>query len=144
MDTSNHHLLRSFPNLQLEQWALTSEATPTYNCIAWAGSDTQSWWWPDPWGIYKWPIDWREESIGCFIEAFQCIGFERCEHGDLEEGFEKVALYQIDNLPKHMARQQPDGFWTSKCGQAEDIAHTLRGLEGSQYGVAGYFLKRSL
>lgn len=37
-------------------------------------------------------------------------------------------------IPSHAARQLPNGRWTSKCGQAEDIEHDLRDLEGRLYG----------
>jgi len=50
-----------------------------------------------------------------------------------------------------MARQLPDGFWTSKCGPAEDITHyTLDALEsygaaygsGDEYGCPVLFMRR--
>jgi hypothetical protein len=64
--------------------------------------------------------------------------------------FEKVALYADGQDPKHMARQLPDGTWTSKCGGAEDITHfTLDALESygplpmkGHYGSAVLFMKR--
>jgi hypothetical protein len=35
-----------------------------------------------------------------------------------------------DWIPTHMARQLPNGAWTSKCGPEEDITHfTLDALE---------------
>lgn len=55
---------------------------------------------------------------------------------ELDDGYEKVALY-VDNagIPTHMARQLPNGEWTSKLGQLEDISHNdLDALEGTQYG----------
>jgi hypothetical protein len=49
-----------------------------------------------------------------------------------------------------MARQLPDGFWTSKCGGAEDITHyTLDALDSygphpmkAHYGCAVLYMKR--
>lgn len=43
-----------------------------------------------------------------------------------------------DWIPTHMARQLPNGAWTSKCGANEDIAHfTLDALE--RYGALHYY-----
>ena len=60
------------------------------------------------------------------------VRHENCESGDLEVGFEKVAIYaQADGAPTHAARQLPDGTWTSKLGQEVDIGHTdLQGVSG--------------
>lgn len=43
-----------------------------------------------------------------------------------------------------MARQLTTGQWTSKCGDLEDIRHTLEGLEGEFYGQASIFMNRLL
>jgi hypothetical protein len=46
-------------------------------------------------------------------------------------------------VPKHAARSLPNGAWTSKLGDDEDIEHsTLAVLEGREYGRAKVFLKR--
>ena len=76
-------------------------------------------------------------------------GFEPCENGDHEEGFEKIALY-VNKAGKvtHAARQLDSGKWTSKLGNLEDIEHaSLRSLEDAgtnltDYGSVAGFLKR--
>jgi hypothetical protein len=58
-------------------------------------------------------------------------------------GLEKVALYADANgCPTHVARQLPNGRWTSKLGELEDIEHDLPALEGDLYGSVTLVLKR--
>jgi len=71
-----------------------------------------------------------------------------CDDDSLEQGFEKVAIYvdEEDDMPSHMARQLESGWWTSKCGNLQDITHqTLSALEGGQdygYGKVTCIMKR--
>jgi hypothetical protein len=62
----------------------------------------------------------------------------------LEPGFEKIALYALAGLPKHAARQLPNGRWTSKLGELEDVEHLVDGLVGTWYGGVIQVLKRPL
>jgi len=134
-----------FPHLADEGYVETSPATPSYNCIAWAAGQTDAWWWPSSMDVHYWPEGVpREETLEAFTLAFASLGFVPSECGDLEPGFEKVALYARDGKPTHAARQQADGAWTSKLGEWLDITHTLRGLEGPFYGRVAVFLKRAL
>ena len=58
-----------------------------------------------------------------------------CLEETLESGFEKVALYGSGFMYTHAARQLPDGRWTSKLGQKEDITHnTPDDVAGGVYG----------
>ena len=70
------------------------------------------------------------------------MGYEPCERGDLEPGFEKVAIFADDEGPTHAARQLDNGRWTSKLGSMEDIEHALEGLAGSEYGRVVRYLRR--
>lgn len=144
-----------FPKLVAAGYEKTSERTGgspkpgAYNCIAWAASDTDRWWWPSE--DDYWPF-WssRELSIPSFVKAFRWLGYRVCDNSRLEFGFEKVALYVIDKEPKHMARQLKDGTWSSKCGGEEDITHfTLDALESygpyphyAEYGSPELYMKR--
>lgn len=63
----------------------------------------------------------------------------------MEEKYQKIAIYNdYDNLPTHVARQLPNGKWTSKLGQDEDIEHNnLQGLTGRPgYGEVACIMKR--
>ena len=45
---------------------------------------------------------------------FEALGFVECQDGTHEPGHEKVALYALNNVPTHAARQDADGNWFSK------------------------------
>jgi hypothetical protein len=133
------------PNLAPTGYAVTSSADKVYNCIAWAAGVTDEWWWPDPMGVSPWPPGVRrEETITAFLDAFQSLGYVLCTNETLEQGFEKVALYAWAGAPKHAARQLPNGRWTSKLGELEDVEHVLAGLVGTWYGDVVQILKRPL
>lgn len=132
-----------FPNLKITPFRETSPTTPFYNCIGFAAGETDRWWWPV--GSCYWPSDApRVETIEAFVAAFQTLGYELCDNGELEPDFEKVAIYvNSSDRPTHMARQLASGKWTSKLGSDIDIEHDeLSGLEGSEYGIAQHFLRR--
>lgn len=80
-----------------------------------------------------------------FQALFALFGYLPCAEEDVEEGFEKVALFaDSSGNPKHAARQLTTGRWTSKLGRMEDIEHELRDLEGAIYGSVVLILKRPL
>lgn len=144
---------REFENLKDEDFSVTSRWTGVYNCIAHAARDPKRKWWPVPEGSTDayWPIKQRRRTTRNFILAFQTLGYEPCDYGELEPGYEKVALYVSDkatpenplDAPTHMARQLPCGKWTSKLGGKEDISHdNLDCLEGKEYGRVHSFMKR--
>jgi hypothetical protein len=138
---------KEFSSLVPGDWTKTSDATRRFNCIAWAASDDARWWWPDPSLQYYWPPSLpRENSIECFVLAYESLGYELCGDESLESAFEKVAIYADSiGLPTHAARQLPDGRWTSKLGICEDITHrNLDVLNCQSYGRAVRFLKRPL
>jgi hypothetical protein len=67
-----------------------------------------------------------------------------CENGELENGFEKIAIY-VDKTrkPTHAAHQLPNGKWESKLGGDVDIQHdSLAELTGELYGEAACYLRR--
>jgi hypothetical protein len=150
------HLEVLFPKLAAAGYEKTSEETGlppipgAYNCIAWAAGDTRrSFWWPDD--DNYWPF-WirREETIACFVKTFRWLGYRVCDNSRRQFAFERVALYAIGDVPKHMSRQLRDGTWTSKCGGYEDITHfTLDAVECygpyppyGEYGRPVLYMKR--
>lgn len=153
-----HRLERLFPNLVAAGYEKTSEATGkpptpgTYNCIAWAASDTHhGYWWPDQYSFWPWWIK-RERTLACFVRTFRWLGYRLCNNSSHQFLYEKIALYALGQEPKHMARQLRDGTWTSKCGDLEDITHfTLDALESYgpvpvylDYGRPALFMRRSI
>jgi len=127
-------------------YSVTSEETDEYNCVGWAANEIDpGQWWPLPNAPeYFWPAGTRrDETLEAFIEGLGTIGFRPCDNADLEPGVEKVAIYTLRGVPTHVARQIPDGGWTSKLGAWEDIEHaTLRDLSGGLYGQPELFLSR--
>lgn len=134
-----------FPNLRPSEYQITSPKSPSYNCVAWAAGDTSRNW--D--GIALGPDYWPENAIRGYgiaelVSAFATIGYAVCDDGTSEVGFEKIAFYGTDMLNyQHVARQLPDGAWTSKIGELEDITHeSVDSLEGKEYGRVLLFMKR--
>lgn len=136
---------KHFPNLVSQGYRIASPATPRYNCVAWAAGGDDAFWWPDPMEQAFWPEDVpRQESIDAFVQAFRTLGYTPCGSARVAPGLEKVAIYVNERgTPTHVARQLPDGDWTSKLGRLEDIEHaTLGGLEGSFYGSVRLIMSR--
>lgn len=140
-----------WPNLLRTGYKVTSPADPYYNCFAWAAGETQLWWAPptDPFGSFKksyWPPGVAQENtLEAFIQAYATIGFAVCDNAELEPDFEKIVIYTTNGIPDHAARQLPNGKWTSKIGDLEDIEHALDAFEGGKYfGKVACVLKRSL
>lgn len=140
-----------FPNLRRGEYRVTSEETPRYNCIAHAAGKEDAWWWPEEFDVAYWPLVDRQETLQCFLSAFTLQGYAACEAADLEEGFEKIALYaDASGVPTHAARQLATGRWTSKLGEWEDIEHDrLEALEdlhdtGLGYGRVACIMKRRI
>ena len=140
---SKDRLERTFRNLPGSEYSITSPMDKRYNCIAWAAGDDSKWWEPDIWGQCYWPEEVvRSYSLDAFKAVFELKGYEECENGNLEEGFEKVAIFARGSQFEHVAKQLDSGLWTSKLGDWEDIEHQLRSLEEGIYGNAIIFLKK--
>lgn len=60
-----------------------------------------------------------------------------------EAGYERVVFYMSSDRVTHLARELPDGRWTSKLGESWDIAHDDPGaLTGSDYGEPAFAMRR--
>ncbi|MHB8634783.1 MAG: DUF7689 domain-containing protein [Thermoplasmatota archaeon] len=136
-----------FPVLITSHYRKTSDETRNYNCFAWAaGDNTQRWDTPRP---FHWPPGVpRNLLVTTFQAMFGGLGYEPCGTPNHEPGFEKVAFYTHNGRVLHAARQLANGYWTSKCGDLEDIEHTLEGLQGMfhphSYGMPTHFMRRAL
>ncbi len=138
---------REFPALRGSDYQITSPKTSDYNCFAWALHTNDEWYSPVSIAGYYWPPNLsRNAEMTTMLNLFhQEGGFEPCEDGSFEEGFEKIALYFCDGIVTHAARQLSSGRWTSKLGSMEDIEHSLEMLEGDSrtgYGKIARYLKR--
>jgi hypothetical protein len=81
--------------------------------------------------------------LDAFLAAFAALGYFQCADAEAEPDFERIALSaSARGTPLHAARQRPDGSWSSKVGELEDIEHALSDLEGEAYGSVVLFMKR--
>jgi hypothetical protein len=144
-----------FPKLLGTSETITSEIDGNYNCVSWAIKDKSRWW--EPFGIiipssrppYYWhddlPINKNPQTI---ISFFAKYGFCLTENSEFEEHFEKIAIYIHEGKYSHVARQLPNGRWTSKLGGLEDIEHDLTELENDipiyGYGKAQIFMAKKI
>lgn len=134
----------AFPGLVGTDYRVTSPADDQYNCIAWAASESDRWWWPDALGTAYWPDGVRRaETPEAFATAYATAGFTSAPDDLLEPGVEKIAVFVKGGKPTHAARQLASGRWTSKLGRTEDIEHDLHALAGDIYGAVGFFLQRT-
>ena len=127
----------------LSRCAPKSNATTRYNCFAFAAGDNTRVWYPVR---YYWPEGVpRNESLDACIQAFETEGYAVCNSPDLEEGFEKVAIWTKGNVLQHAARQTKNGRWLSKLGDLDDVEHDLDNLNSSHpngYGNIACYMKR--
>jgi hypothetical protein len=133
-----------FPGLRASGYQITSPATPSYNCFAWAGDDTRSWWQPMMLSGYYWPAEVPSElTLENLVAVYARLGYSSCDSAEPEAGFEKIAIYvDADGSPTHAARQTQAGVWTSKLGELEDVEHPAPASLESFYGKVRQVLRR--
>ena len=155
-EQAEQRIKQVFENLKDGEFEITSPFDAKYNCIAHAAEDDSRWWWAVDTKTAGNDVFWfnnipSQATLENFILAFQKLGYQPCKNAETEEGFEKVAIYVSTKdethapkgTPTHIARQLPNGKWTSKLGQDVDISHsTLNNLEGNLYGIVKEILKR--
>jgi hypothetical protein len=136
-------LLAAFPDLTTDDPVVTHPPNPRFNCVAWAAGVTDVVWWPaDPDAF--WPPGAPDElTVPAVVAALATVGYVPCADGGPEPGAEKVAVYARAGAPTHVARQLPDGRWSSKLGRDCTVSHaTPGGVEGAVYGAVVAYLRR--
>ncbi len=135
-----------FPYLNSAHYSINSPPTRVYNCVAWAAGFDDCWLWPTS---FFWPLKThKDESVESLLGFFESLDFQECDDCDLEENYEKIALYaQLSDdgrlIPTHAARQLENGHWTSKMGANADIVHReVNDVSGPAYGTPIRFMKR--
>lgn len=102
-----------FPNLgQRGEYEPTSDEDENYNCIAWALYDTGHWWWPTPrFGAFWLPQVSRDNKRETLVKIFEMHSYVKCDSSEQEEGYEKIALYEIhpESGVEHVSRQLQGG-----------------------------------
>jgi hypothetical protein len=138
---SNVWIDNAFPSLSDGRYIITSGPSVDYNCIAWAVGDTTAWWCHLP--GYRWPNVERNPTVENLVAMFAKMGYQICDSACLENGFEKVALYEKAGLWTHASRQLPNGRWSSKLGREEDIEHAMPDdLSGVLYGTVHCIMRK--
>lgn len=114
--------------------------------MAWALGTSAENWSPAPTGGYRWPGHLpRVPLISVVATLYRERGYEECEDPGLEPQTEKIAIYGDSAVGEaiHVARQLPNGRWTSKLGDAADIEHAdLEAIAGSVYGEVQLLMRR--
>ena len=127
------------PGLEGGEYAVTSPQTTDYNCVAWVLEDTERWWTPVRAVGSYWPTGApRSLRVADFVAMFRMQGFETCDQEPPQAGYEQIALFAKDGLFTHVARQLPNGRWTSKLGADVDIEHELEDLIRRRSPSASY------
>lgn len=142
--TPSEHIFRAFPSAD-RRLEVLSPIDNNYNCIAWAAGITNQFWWPG--GRLYWP---DPAETRCTVDVFKNVfrarfGYEECPDASLENGFEKVAIYEQAGEVTHMARQSTDGWWLSKLGPAWDVKHVRpECLTSNDYGAPIAYMRRQI
>ena len=74
--------------------------------------------------------------------AYETLSYVECPDETFEPGYEKIAIFVLNGVPTHAARQLDSKYWTSKLGKHEDISHSLHDLAGHRYGLVERYMKR--
>jgi len=128
-----------FPNLKRNNnFTFTSVSTEDYNCVAWINDILDEWvQFYDANGNYDFSLD-------RYIKYFESYGYLINDNSDKQEGFTKIAIsFDKDKNFKHVCKQLPNGEWSSKLGDWEDIKHNNPiDLLGRSYGVDVLFMMK--
>lgn len=132
-------------------WVEASDPDPDYNCVGLVVSE-RMWWEPQsvPGVVDRtkyWPPDVPHEfSIRCYMAAVETRGFRDCEHGNWEDGFDKIVLCysRSDDEFWHASLLVSPGVWKSKLGRYSNILHSFDQLDTNYCGGDGrIFMKRA-
>lgn len=155
---NRNQVISGFPNLLNDMhFEIVGGQDPNFNCIAWAGNRSDIWWEALPKdkrpafrldGVQvDWPFEVEDEfSIKTLIDLFTHLKYVDCEDSSYEEGYRKIAFYELNGVATHASRQltapPKTGIWTSKLGRSFTINHsTPFTIESPVYGEACYFMK---
>ena len=85
----------------------------------------------------------RNDLVFTVMQLFADEGYSLCDDDAVESGYEKIAIYAFISQFTHVAKQLPDGRWTSKMGNREVITHpSLTNLAGGFFGNVHCIMRR--
>ena len=91
MDGAAAELESHLPGLAGTRYAITSDPSELYNCIAWVAGESHRWWSPLAEDGEYWPLEYQPEAtIEVVQSGLATAGFERCPDGALAVGVEKI------------------------------------------------------
>jgi hypothetical protein len=146
-----------WPNaLEGENFVFSSLKKTGYNCIGFAlgeeGKDLMMTAFAKRLDLGQ--VGLSKERLNHSVKAYAKIfagfyGFEECNDGSYEAGFDKIVLYEgLDEDHEisfsHVAIQVDEKYWKSKLAWCEDVEHTLDALNGPMYGHPVMFMKRKV
>ena len=75
-------------------------------------------------------------------EACAGLGYRQGHKSHVEYGYQRVALYEVEDKCQHAAVQMPNGLWHSKMGHGPVIEHrSPESLSGGMYGDATVYMR---
>jgi hypothetical protein len=114
-----------------------------FNCVSFTLNIFNYWIWTNE---KRWPRDIpRNLGINSFKMLYSKIGYDECDSDLYEEGYDKIAFYAKNNIPKHAAKQFGNK-WRSKVGPVI-LEHNLDWLCGNgeyEYGDVVFIMKRKI
>jgi hypothetical protein len=130
-----------FPNIKGNKFKII-ESTDKFNCVSFSLDIYDKWIWTNE---DNWPYEDIPRNIGIngFIKLYNKYGYSECDSDSYEEGYDKIAFYAKNNIPKHACKQF-DNIWKSKIG-TYIIEHELDWLCGNTedaYGDVVFIMKR--
>lgn len=140
-------MVRDFPNLSDANATKKSPFDPSYNCAAWAVGRAKNCWWDYNKGhpnAYWPPGVPRTGDITSYIASYEYHGYERCDNGQIENGWKKIAIYASLGEFRHAAKVISETEWHSKIGNGIDIVHSPDALTGPCYGWPTTFMRKRI
>ena len=141
---NREELIRHFPRLaDDENFLVSSENTPVYNCIAWAMGMDDVWVDTCPYPGHWWPSNALcNQEYRALKEAFVSVGFEETDDGSFDPLWDKVVLYGDGSHWTHATRIVSDGVEHGKFGGAWDAFHSGNMFGDSIYGEPFAVMRR--
>ncbi len=137
-------------------WDNASNPTRSYNCMGYV-LGVLKWWQPQDnrEGVvrnrrYFWPNGIpHDESINGYVQAARTEGFEVCDTGEWEDGYEKITLFFKSVDPEkpftHATRLIAPNRAESKLGPDSDIPHAQDALDDLWfYGTGRVHMRRRI
>jgi hypothetical protein len=113
-----------------------------FNCVSYSLDIYDGWMWTN---TELWPQEIpRSLGIEGFKKLYNLYDYTECYNSQYEEGYDKIAFYSKNGIPKHACKQFGK-VWRSKLGPSVIIEHQLDWICGNgvdEYGEISFIMKR--